>query len=55
MQTKGSKFIKFQEIKLQEHVRRFTLNFERYTILFSNILERPSSRRSYSKIFNNLL
>lgn len=27
MQTKGSKFVKFQEVKMQEHVRNFLLFF----------------------------
>lgn len=36
IQTKGSKFVKFQELKLQEHVRHFNNNNDIHIMYINN-------------------
>lgn len=60
MQTKGSKFIKFQEIKMQEHVsiREYSFlskDLQLHLPKFACLAERASPSWSYTAVLNNLL
>lgn len=45
LQTRGSKFIKFQELRIQEHVETTTRLFmDLWMLIFVGFVERPSAR-----------